>query len=71
MAAGIGVTGVAGPGEQDGRPVGEVFTATASPTATVVRRHELRGNRSDIRLASAMVALADFLDVLESDIQRA
>jgi nicotinamide-nucleotide amidase len=63
---GIGVTGVAGPGEQDGHPVGEVFIAIASDAAVAVKRYEFEGNRGDIRMASAAAALSDLVDVLDA-----
>ena len=63
---GIGVTGVAGPTEQDGHPVGEVFVAVASADATTVTRHQLEGNRAELRLAAATAALADFVGVLDA-----
>ncbi|MCW2527836.1 MAG: cinA [Pseudonocardiales bacterium] len=64
---GIGVTGVAGPGEQGGHPVGEVFIAIASQTTAAVKRYEFQGTRSDIRIATVAAALADLVRVLDSD----
>ncbi|MDB5325240.1 MAG: pncC [Phycisphaerales bacterium] len=61
---GIGATGVAGPGEQDGHPVGEVFIAIASSAAVSTKRYEFAGTRGDIRLASTAAALSDLVDVL-------
>jgi nicotinamide-nucleotide amidase len=63
---GIGVTGVAGPGEQDGHPVGEVFIAIASDTAVEVKRYGFDGTRGDIRMATTAAALSDLLDVLNA-----
>jgi nicotinamide-nucleotide amidase len=63
---GIGATGVAGPGEQDGHPVGEVFIALAADAAVTVKRYEFDGSRGDIRVATAAAALSDFVDMLDA-----
>jgi len=55
---GVATTGVAGPDEQDGKPVGTVFVALAGPAGhTVVRELKLRGDRDRIRQASVTAAL--------------
>lgn len=46
---GLATTGVAGPDEQEGKPVGTVFVAVAGPQEVVVRRLALEGSRSDIQ----------------------
>jgi nicotinamide-nucleotide amidase len=48
----LAFTGVAGPAEQEGQPVGTVFIAAA--TATTVRTHRFRfdGNPTEIRMQS-------------------
>ena len=50
---GVGVTGVAGPDEQDGKPVGTVFVSIIGPgfefAAETVARLELSGDRNRIR----------------------
>lgn len=54
----IATTGVAGPTEQEGKPVGTVFVAVAGPTdAADVRRLALAGDRAAIREASCRAAL--------------
>ena len=55
---GVSCTGLAGPGA-DGAvaPVGEVFTALASPEGTEVRRHNFMGERDRIRRFAAYAAL--------------
>ncbi|WP_066070510.1 CinA family protein [Frankia sp. EI5c] len=63
---GVGVTGVAGPGAQGGRPVGEVLVAVGSAAGTSVRRHEFDGDRDAVRIAAAAAALGDLVDVLDS-----
>ena len=55
---GIGVTGVAGPDPQDGRPVGTVFAAVASPAGDTVRELRLAGSRDEIRRAAVAGCLA-------------
>ena len=55
---GVGVTGVAGPDPQDGRPVGTVFTALAGPAGTRVVEHRLTGTRAEIRAGAVAACLA-------------
>jgi nicotinamide-nucleotide amidase len=57
---GVGVTGVAGPDAQDGKPVGTVFVSVAGPGGGEVRALELDGDRAAIR-AAAVVAALDLL----------
>jgi nicotinamide-nucleotide amidase len=56
---GVGTTGVAGPDQQDGRPVGEVHVAVAGPDGTVVRtlRPGGHGDRAEVRRAAVAAAL--------------
>lgn len=62
---GVATTGVAGPTEQDGKPVGTVFVAIVGPDddarqgggGRVVRELLLRGSRERIRQASVTAAL--------------
>jgi nicotinamide-nucleotide amidase len=54
---GIGTTGVAGPSEQDGQPVGTVFIGCAGPYGTEVRALHLPGDRAQIRSATVAAAL--------------
>jgi nicotinamide-nucleotide amidase len=75
---GIGLTGVAGPDAQDGKPVGTVFCGLAR--AATGRRGEsrgnagfdtkvvpmsLRGDRWDIRLVSCTRSIGELLDWLD------
>lgn len=46
---GVGVTGVAGPDEQEGQPVGTVHLAVAGPEEPVVRSVRLPGDRERVR----------------------
>ncbi|MEY4102507.1 MAG: hypothetical protein RIR88_641 [Actinomycetota bacterium] len=55
---GIATTGVAGPDEQDGKPVGTVFIAMASPERILqVVELALEGRREEIRVATTQKAL--------------
>jgi nicotinamide-nucleotide amidase len=62
---GIGVTGVAGPGTQGDRPVGEVHVGIASPHHVTTREYHFDGTRTDIRLAAAAAALSDLVAALD------
>jgi len=46
---GISTTGVAGPDEQDGQPVGTVYLAVSGPKGAKVWAHVFTGNRNQIR----------------------
>ncbi len=54
---GIGVTGVAGPSEQEGQPVGTVHVAVSGPDGAVVRTLRVPGDRDRVRLITVNVAL--------------
>jgi nicotinamide-nucleotide amidase len=54
---GIGATGVAGPTEQDGHPVGTVFVAVAGPEDGEVRHLTLPGDRALVRALTVTTAL--------------
>ena len=55
---GVSTTGVAGPAEQGGRPVGTVFVGVAVGTDTVVEELHLEGDRGGIRSAAVAAAVA-------------
>ena len=59
-----GVTGVAGPDEQNGQPVGTVHVAVAGPAAGEVRSLRLSGGRAEIRAGAVDAALSLLADVL-------
>jgi nicotinamide-nucleotide amidase len=61
---------LAGPGEQDGRPVGEVFGAIAAETKSAAKRYNFDGTRQEIRLAAVAAALSDLVDVLNAATER-
>jgi nicotinamide-nucleotide amidase len=54
---GVGVTGVAGPDPQDGKPVGTVFAAVSGPHREVSRAAFLEGGRAEIRAAAVRMCL--------------
>ena len=54
---GIGVTGVAGPTEQEGQPVGTVHLAVSGPGGAVVRSLRIPGDRERVRLLTVIAAL--------------
>lgn len=61
---GLALTGVAGPDQQDGKPIGTVFVGLAGPTGHQVRLVELPGDREDIREAAVRAALRLLREVL-------
>lgn len=64
---GIGVTGVAGPDEQDGIAVGTVHAALAGPRGVRVATERLTGTRADIRTEAVQICLR----LLASELSRA
>lgn len=54
---GIGITGVAGPDEQEGKPVGTIHIAVASQGRTSDTTQFFRGARSEIKWRAAITAL--------------
>ena len=56
-SVGLSVTGVAGPDEQEGKPVGTVHIAVASPAGVRDTSQHFRGPRSEIKLRAAYTAL--------------
>lgn len=54
---GLGVTGVAGPDEQEGKPVGTVHLAVSGPDGEQVRSLRLPGDRQRVRLLAVTTAL--------------
>ena len=53
----VSTTGVAGPDEQEGRPVGTVHVAVAGPDGPSVRTARLPGDRDRVRLLAVTAAL--------------
>ncbi|MEY4018796.1 MAG: hypothetical protein RLZZ590_96 [Actinomycetota bacterium] len=61
---GIATTGVAGPDEQDGKPVGTVFIGISGveEVGEVVYAHSFAGNRSEIRHQTVNAAITHLLE---------
>ncbi|MEU6381225.1 CinA family protein [Streptomyces sp. NPDC046909] len=71
-AWGIATTGVAGPEEQDGKPVGTVYVAVAGPDSELpggekVSSLRLNGDRAEIRMESVRSVLALLLQELAGE----
>lgn len=64
---GVGVTGVAGPDPQDGKPVGTVYVALAGPEDQTVAERALAGDRAAIRAGAVRTAI----DILKRECQAA
>ncbi len=56
-SVGVGITGVAGPDEQEGKPVGTVYIAVAADWGARDTSQRFRGGRSDIKFRAAYTAL--------------
>ncbi len=55
---GIGITGIAGPGgATETKPIGLVYISVSGPTGTMVREHNFTGDRGDIQMRAAYMAL--------------
>jgi len=64
----VATTGVAGPTEQDGHPVGQVFVAVVVAGDDVrVREHRFAGDRAQVRERSVVAALEAVLDALRGN----
>lgn len=64
---GVATTGVAGPDEQEGKPVGTVWVAVAGPDVVRTRLLVLDGDRRAIREASCDSALSLLRDLLREE----
>ena len=62
----LSTTGVAGPEEQEGKPVGTVFVGVAGPDGTTVERLNLVGDRPMIQASTVDAALAALLARLDA-----
>ncbi|HST87181.1 MAG TPA: CinA family protein [Ktedonobacterales bacterium] len=54
---GVGITGVAGPAEQEGKPAGTVHIAVASADRVSETSQHFHGGRSEIKWRAAITAL--------------
>jgi nicotinamide-nucleotide amidase len=64
---GLATTGVAGPDEQEGRPVGTVWVAVADPGGVETRLLSLAGDRAAIRGATCTEVLSVLAAILVPD----
>ena len=64
---GVATTGVAGPDQQDGQPVGTVWVAVAGAGLLETRRLALTGDRREIREATCEAALSLLQDLLREE----
>lgn len=64
---GLATTGVAGPDEQEGKPVGTVWVAAAGPTRVESRLLALSGDRPAIRQATCDRVLALVEDLMREE----
>lgn len=62
---GVSVTGVAGPGDQDGVKAGTVFIGVATPDAATVSRHEFPSRRPLVRNRAVTAALLQLIQALQ------
>jgi PncC family amidohydrolase len=61
----LAITGVAGPGEQDGKPVGLTYIGASLDSRTVVREYHWPGGRFTNRAASVEAAIDLAAELLE------
>ena len=62
---GVSVTGVAGPGDQDGVKAGTVFIGVAAPSGSSVTRHEFPSRRPLVRNRAVTAALLQLIQALQ------
>ena len=62
---GIGVTGVAGPDPQDGKPVGTVFVAASTAQTAHVEEWHFEGDRAAVRSAAVSLCLDVLTDLVD------
>jgi nicotinamide-nucleotide amidase len=63
---GLATTGVAGPDQADGKPVGAVYVAVVGPDTSRVRALSLSGDRGQIRANSVLAVLALLAEELDA-----
>ena len=61
---GVSTTGVAGPDEQEGKPVGLVYVGVAGPAGVRTEELHLGGDRSEIRAEATRRAVAALLETV-------
>lgn len=63
---GISTTGVAGPEEQEGKPVGTVFVGIAGPDGTRALELDLSGDRAQIQSLTVDRAVSELADIMRA-----
>lgn len=61
---GIGITGVAGPSLQEGKPAGKVHIGIVTPQVKRVFMFQFKGNRNEVREQAAYAALEKLQEIL-------
>ncbi|MCD6080327.1 MAG: hypothetical protein B6D53_00485 [Candidatus Omnitrophica bacterium 4484_49] len=61
----IGITGVAGPDELEGKPVGVVYIAVAMPGKTYIRKYKFQGRRISIKKQATEQACKFLISLLK------
>ena len=64
---GVGITGNAGPGGSEGKPVGLVYIAVASPDGVYCEEHHFTSTRTENKLRIALTALSMVIDKLKEE----
>jgi PncC family amidohydrolase len=63
----VSTTGVAGPTEQEGKPVGLVFVGVAGPGGVSTHEFRLSGERAQVRFQACKEAVAAVLETVAGD----
>lgn len=63
---GLATTGVAGPDQADGKPVGTVYVAVVGPEGSRVKALNLSGDRGEVRANSVLAVLALLAEELDA-----
>lgn len=66
---GVGITGNAGPGASEGKPVGLVYIAVSGAAGVVVSENHFEGDRASVRektVNKALEMLCEYIDLEES-----
>lgn len=64
---GVGITGNAGPSGSEGKPVGLVYIAVATPDGVYCKEHHFTSTRIENKLRIALTALSMVIDKLKED----
>lgn len=63
----LATTGVAGPAEQEGQPVGTVFVGLAGPAGVSAHRLRLSGDRAQVRAETCRAAVSLLAEALRAE----